>query len=80
MPATNVSNARSRLHTLGFRGNNLQQEVAAFQRANGLPVSGRLTTETSAAITAQIQSLQYADTSRMTQYPGFPLTPGTRDV
>lgn len=79
-PATNVSNARSRLHTLGFRGNNLQQEVAAFQRANGLPVSGRLTTETSAAITAHIQSLQYADTSRMTQYPGFPLTPGTRDV
>ena len=79
-PATNVSNARSRLHTLGFRGNSLQQEVASFQRANGLPVSGRLTTETSAAITAQIQSLQYADTSRMTQYPGFPLTPGTRDV
>lgn len=78
--ATNVSNARSRLHALGYRGNNLQQEVAAFQRANGLPVSGRLTTETSAAITAQYQSLQYADTSRMTQFPGFDLSVGSRDV
>ena len=78
--ATNASNARTRLHALGYRGANLQQEVAAFQRANGLTVNGRLTTETGAAVTAQYQSLQYADTSRMTQYPGTPLTPGTRDV
>ena len=78
--ATNMSNARARLNALGFSANNLQQQVAAFQRANNFNVNGRLNTDTAAAITAQYQALQFADTSRMTQYPGFALSVGSRDV
>lgn len=78
--ATNVSNARERLHRLGYRGNSLTQEIVAFQRANRLALNGRLTTETAAAITAQVQSLQLAESSRMTQYPGYALSVGSRDA
>lgn len=77
---TNVSNARERLRALGYRGASLQQELQAFQRENGLSVTGRLGTETAAQITRQYQALQYADTSRMTQFPGFELSVGSRDV
>lgn len=80
VPATTAANARVRLHALGYSGSSPQQELSAFQRANGLPVSGRLTTETAAAVTAQFQALQYANTPRLTQYPGNALSPGMKDV
>ncbi len=80
VPATNPGNAGRRLRALGYSGNSLQQQLLTFQRANGLPVNGRLNTETAGAITAQYQALQYADSTRMTQYPGSPLSVGSRDV
>ena len=78
--ATTVANVRARLHALDYRGETLQQELTAFQRNNRLSVTGRLNNATAAAISAQYRSLQYADTSRMTQYPGRTLSVGSRDV
>ncbi len=78
--ATTVVNARARLEALGYRGQNLQAELQAFQRANGLRPSGRLGTDTAARITEQFRQLSYATSTRMTQYPGSPLAEGSRDV
>jgi peptidoglycan hydrolase-like protein with peptidoglycan-binding domain len=77
--ATTVTNARSRLEALGYGGANLQQALRAFQRANGLPVTGRLTDETARAITRQYQAKGYSTSTQMTQYPGTPLQIGSRD-
>ena len=77
--ATTVANARGRLEALGFSGSNLQQAIRAFQRANGLAVTGRLSDDTARAITRQYEALGYSRSSRMTQYPGTPLTVGSRD-
>ena len=83
-PQTEVSpttpqNVRQRLHALGYRGQNVQAELRAFQRANGLPVTGRLTNDTAAAITVQTQSLRFSESSQMTQFPGRTLSVGSRD-
>ena len=77
--ATTVANARTRLAALGYAGSNLQQSIRAFQQANGLPVTGRLTDETARAITRQYQAAGYSTTTQMTQYPGTPLGIGSRD-
>ena len=77
---TTVANARSRLEALGYTGSNLQQALLAFQRANGLSATGRLTNDTAARITQQYQGLSYGSSTRMTQYPGYPLSQGSRDA
>ena len=78
--ATTVANARRRLEALGYTGQNLQQALRAFQRARGLPVSGRLTEESAKTITAAWQALDYSTAARMTQYPGTELRIGSRDA
>ena len=78
--ATTVANARVRLEALGYAGSNLGQALRAFQQANGLPVTGRLSEETAAALTRQFRNLDYSSATRMTQYPGTPLAPGSRDA
>ena len=78
--ATTVANARRRLEALGFSGTNLQQALRAFQKANGLAVTGRLSDETAQAITRQYQALNYSSSTRMTQYPGTELSIGSRDA
>ena len=78
--ATTVANARTRLAALGYSGANLQQALRAFQQANGLPVTGRLTEETAAAITRQYRARGYSTSTRMTQYPGTELSIGSRDA
>ena len=77
---TTVANARARLEALGYTGSNLQQALRAFQQANGLPVTGRLTDDTAAAITRQYRARGYSTSARMTQYPGEPLSVGSRDA
>ena len=76
--ATTVANAGARLAALGYSGTNLQQSIRAFQRANGLAVTGRLGDDTARAITRQYQNLSYSRAARMTQYPGTPLSVGAR--
>ena len=78
--ATTVANARQRLQALGYSASNLQQAIRAFQRANGLAVTGRLSDDTASAITRQFQRLDYSTSTRMTQYPGTPLAVGSRDA
>ena len=78
--ATTVANAGARLAALGYSGTNLQQSIRAFQRANGLAVTGRLGDDTARAITRQYQNLSYSRAARMTQYPGTPLSVGSRDA
>ena len=77
--ATTVANARNRLAALGYTGSNLQQALRAFQKANGLAVTGRLTDDTAKAITRQYQAAGYASATQMTQYPGTELSIGSRD-
>ena len=77
---TTALNARPRLEALGYRRQNLQQELLAFQAANGLPQSGRLTSVTAARITAQYEALLRANSSTMTQYPGYALSVGSTDA
>jgi peptidoglycan hydrolase-like protein with peptidoglycan-binding domain len=77
---TNAANVRSRLEAIGYSGQTLNQELLAFQAANGLPRTGRLTAETAARITQQFRGLNYGNSSRMTQYPGYPLSSGSRDA
>ena len=76
---TTVVNARQRLATLGYTGSNLQEALRAFQRANGLAVTGRLNDATASAITRQYQARGYSTSTRMTQYPGTELSVGSRD-
>ncbi|MBO4419547.1 MAG: peptidoglycan-binding protein [Oscillospiraceae bacterium] len=76
---TTVVNVRQRLTALGYSGANLQEALRAFQRANGLAVTGRLTDETARAITRQYQARGYSTSTRMTQYPGTELSVGSRD-
>lgn len=77
---TNVANARQRLEALGYSGSNLQQALRAFQRAKGLPATGRLGEDSARAITQAYQALGYRNSTRMTQYPGAPLSIGSRDA
>ena len=77
--ATTAANARQRLEALGYSGVNLRQELLAFQRANSLPQTGRLTTQTADAVTRQYQARGYETSTRLTQYPGYPLSAGSRD-
>lgn len=77
---TTVVNARRRLAALGYTGSNLQEALRAFQRANGLSVTGRLNDATARAITRQYQARGYSTSTRMTQYPGTPLAVGSRDA
>lgn len=77
---TTVANARRRLQALGYSGANLQQALRAFQQANGLAVTGRLSDASARAITQQFRSLDYSTATRMTQYPGTELTIGSRDA
>ena len=77
--ATTVANARSRLEALGYTGSNLQQTLRAFQKANGLAVTGRLSDDTARAITRQYQAKGYGTATQMTQYPGTELSIGSRD-
>ena len=77
---TTVVNARQRLAALGYTGSNLQEALRAFQRANGLSVTGRLNDATARAITSQYQARGYSTSTRMTQYPGTPLAVGSRDA
>ena len=73
-------NARQRLAALGYSGSNLQEALRAFQRSNGLSVTGRLNDATARAITRQYQARGYSTSTRMTQYPGTPLAVGSRDA
>ena len=77
---TTVVNARQRLAALGYTGSNLQEALRAFQRANGLSVTGRLNDATARAITRQYQARGYSSSTRMTQYPGTELSIGSRDA
>lgn len=77
---TTVVNARQRLAALGYTGSNLQEALRAFQRSNGLSVTGRLNDATARAITRQYQARGYSTSTRMTQYPGTPLAVGSRDA
>ena len=77
---TTVVNARQRLAALGYTGSNLQEALRAFQRANGLSVTGRLNDATARAITRQYQARGYSSSTRMTQYPGTDLSIGSRDA
>ncbi len=77
--ATTTANAKARLDALGYGGGTLQQALRRFQQANGLPVNGRLTDDTARTLTLQYRALQYASATRMTQYPGAPLSIGSRD-
>ena len=77
--ATTAANARSRLEALGYGGRTLNQELLSFQRANGLPATGRLSPETAARITQQFRASDFSSSTRMTQYPGYPLSAGSRD-
>ena len=76
---TTAANARQRLQALGFRGSSLRQELLAFQQANGIPQTGQLGPLTADAIARQYGALGYSETSRMTQFPGTPLSAGGRD-
>ena len=76
---TTVVNARQRLAALGYTGSNLQEAIRAFQRANGLSVTGRLNDATARAITRQYRAKGYSTSTRMTQYPGTELSIGSRD-
>ena len=76
---TTAANARQRLQALGFRGSSLRQELLAFQQANGIPQTGQLGPLTADAIARQYGALGYSETSRMTQFPGTPLSAGSRD-
>ena len=78
--ATTVANARTRLEALGYSADTLALELQAFQRANGLRPSGRLGPDTAAKITEQFRGLSYATSTRMSQYPGTPLSVGSRDA
>ena len=78
--ATTAVNVRERLSRLGYSSGTLQQAVSAFQSANGLPRTGRLTQQTAEAITSRYQALNYETATQMTQYPGYPLSVGSRDV
>ncbi len=77
---TTAVNARQRLEALGYSGSSLQQALRSFQSANGLAVSGRLTEESARAITQRYQTLDFSTATRMTQYPGAPLSVGSRDA
>ena len=76
---TTAANARQRLQALGFRGSSLRQELLAFQQANGIPQTGQLGPLTADAIARQYGALGYSETGRMTQFPGTPLSAGSRD-
>ena len=78
--ATTVANARARLEALGYSASNLRQALQSFQRAHGLPVTGRLTDDTARAVTQRFRALDYSTSTRMTQYPGRELTIGSRDA
>ena len=77
--ATTAANVRQRLEALGYSGANLRQELLAFQRANGLQQTGRLSAQTAEAVTRQYRAAGYDTSTRMTQYPGYPLSAGSRD-
>lgn len=76
---TTAANARQRLQALGFRGSSLRQELLAFQQANGIPQTGQLGPLTANAIARQYAAIGFSETSRMTQFPGTPLSAGSRD-
>ena len=78
--ATTSANAKARLEALGYGGSSLQQALRRFQQANGLPVTGRLSDETARTLTLQYRAWQYASATTMTQYPGTPLSIGSRDA
>lgn len=77
---TTYANAARRLSALGFSGSTLRAQILAFQRANGISQTGQLGPITTAAITRQYEALSFANSSRMTQYPGAPLSEGSRDA
>ena len=77
--ATTALNVRARLNALGYTATPLRQALLNFQRANGLAQTGRLDDASAGRITAQYQSAGYARSTRMTQYPGTPLSTGSRD-
>ena len=78
--ATTSANAKARLEALGYGGSSLQQALRRFQQANSLPVTGRLSDETARTLTLQYRAWQYSAATRMTQYPGTPLSIGSRDA
>ncbi len=78
--ATTSANAKARLEALGYGGSSLQQALRRFQQANSLPVTGRLSDETARTLTLQYRAWQYASATTMTQYPGTPLSIGSRDA
>ena len=73
------SNVRARLTALGYTGGTLSQALRRFQADQGLAQSGQLTAQTAQAVTAAFEALDFAATTRMTQYPGTPLSMGSRD-
>ena len=77
---TTPANARPRLHALGIRFGNVQQELRAFQRENGLRSGGALTRETAEAITRHTESLRCTQPVCRTQFPGRTLSVGSRDA
>ena len=78
--ATTSANVKARLEALGYGGSSLQQALRRFQQANSLSVTGRLSDETARTLTLQYRAWQYASATTMTQYPGTPLSIGSRDA
>ena len=79
LPQTTAQNARARLHTWGYTGNGLQQELAEYQSRNGLVRNGRLTPQTAQSMDKEAERRRYERTVRITQYPGYPLGMDSRD-
>ena len=83
-PARNLRAAQTQLQALADSNpnNSMQNQPAmlrALQQLNGLAETGTLNTETAQALATAVHSLQYADTSRIMQFPGYDLEQGSQD-
>ena len=83
-PARNLRAAQTQMQALADSNpnNSMQNQPAmlrALQQSNGLAETGTLNTETAQALATAVHSLQYTDTSRMMQFPGYDLEQGSQD-
>lgn len=64
----------------GVMGRQTQQAISQFQRQQGLPVTGRADAQLYAQLGRAIDAHHFANTTHMTQFPGFPLRMGTQEA
>ena len=69
-----------RLQVTGRLGIPTQQAVRKFQNACGLSGNGRVNDATKEALADTIDALRFETTSRFTQFPGFDLRMGSKDI